>query len=844
MTKNPLLTVSVRNLAAHKVRLLLTLVSVLLGTAFVAGSFVFTDTLRGSFDTIVNSSSRGIDAQVRPVHDYDPGVPTSLVATVEALPGVRAVQPEIAAAVVVIDSHGNKLPTGGAPSQGGAWASADESVSPVPTFVSGHAPTGAGEAVLNEGAATKAGLHPGDHVKVVLPNAAVVDVTLSGIYHIDFETGGYVGVLFSPPEAMRLFTDGSRVHALDIAADKGVSEQTLTSRIAPLLPAGLEARTGTQVRADASNGVASALSFVNTILLAFGFIALIVGTFIIYNTFSMIVAQRLRELALLRAIGAGRGQVRRSVLLEAGIIGVTGSALGLAGGVGLAYGLHALLDALDLGLPAGGLVIAPRTVLVSVLVGTGVTLLSAYAPARRAAKIPPVAAMREEFAAASAGTLRRRTILGAAVAVLAALATVGGATTESTGPAASLIGLGLLGMCAGALLLSPVLASWIITPLGRVVGRPFGEVGRLARTNAVRNPRRTAATAFALTLGLVLVSGIAVIGASMKTSINAVFDNSVTADFVLSTQAVLEVPLPAAQAAGKVDGVGSMTELHGLSALVDGKHDRGDAVDGPLGSVMTLTLERGTLGITGHGMAVSQTAAKQHGWTVGSTRTLSLPGKAPITTTVTGIYADNQLLGPWLVSGDVYRALVPSNEWSDEVALVKAAPGTDLAALRAGLDRATNDYYVVKVQDREEFKGAIASQINGLLGLLYGMLGLAIVIAILGIVNTLALSVVERRREIGMLRAVGMQRKQVRRTLYLESMLIAVFGAVLGLALGLGYGSLFTHTLRAQGLDRLSVPWGQAVGFLILAAVVGVLAAVWPGIRAARTRPLEAISGT
>jgi putative ABC transport system permease protein len=246
--------------------------------------------------------------------------------------------------------------------------------------------------------------------------------------------------------------------------------------------------------------------------------------------------------------------------------------------------------------------------------------------------------------------------------------------------------------------------------------------------------------------------------------------------------------------------------------------------------------------VSGHRIVVSKTTASDNGWHVGSTVVLSRPGVAQFTETVVGIYADNQLLGPYLAGGDVYRSLVPRHEWGDFVAMIKAAPGADLTALRTGLQNATNSYYVVDVNTRDEFKGQLASQVNGLLGLLYGLLGLAIVIAILGIINTLALSVVERRREIGMLRAVGMQRKQVRRTMYLESALISVFGAVLGLGLGLSYGALFTHTLRGQGLDHLSVPVGQAAGFLVLAAVVGVLAALWPGIRAARTRPLEAIA--
>jgi putative ABC transport system permease protein len=556
----------------------------------------------------------------------------------------------------------------------------------------------------------------------------------------------------------------------------------------------------------------------------------------------MIVAQRQRELALLRAIGADRKQVRRSVVFEAAVIGLLGSLLGLAGGVGLAFGLHALLDALNLGLPSGGLVLSVRTVLISVILGTVVTIFAASAPARRAGRIAPVAAMREEFSTPSAASLRRRTAIGVVLAVAGIAATMAGVGSNSAGAAASLTGLGLVGVCSAAMLLSAVFARWVIDPLGRVIGRPFGMVGRLARTNAVRNPRRTAATAFALTLGLVLVTGIAVVGASWKASFNKLFADNVTADYILTTDAAVNVPVAAADATRGVPGVASVTELHGLSARIDGKSAGGTAIDGPLRAVLNVHMDQGALDMSGRRLIVSHKVATQKHWTVGTTHTFAVPGVAPITLTVAGIYKDDPLIGPWATSGDVFRALTPRNHWSDEVALVHAKAGADLAAMRAGLEKATNDYYVVDVRDRDQFQGMIVGQINGLLGLLYGLLGLAIVIAILGIVNTQALSVIERRREIGMLRAVGMQRKQVRRTIYLESLFIAVFGALLGVGIGLTFGALFARTLRGQGLDVISVPWTQAVLFVVLAAAVGVLAALWPGVRASRTPPLSAIA--
>jgi putative ABC transport system permease protein len=834
-------SISLRNLRAHKVRLALTVISVLLGTAFVAGSFVFTDTLRKSFDAIVQTSDKDIDARVQARHDYGAGVPVSAVAAIDRVPGVAAAQPQVSGDLVLVDDKGKRISTGGAPSVGSDW-NGRKLVHDGPTMVSGHAPQRAGQIVINDGAASKYHLTAGEQVKVVVPNAAVTTARIVGVYQVSFDTGGYLGARFTRAQAMALFTDGAHYNAVDVAAAKGVSENTLAARLAAAVPDDLKVKTGDQVRKDDTHGITSALSFVTYILLGFGIVALLVGTFIIYNTFSMIVAQRQRELALLRAIGADRRQVRRSVLLEAGLIGVFGSALGLAGGIGLAYGLHALLDALKLGLPSGGLVLSVRTVVVAVLLGTVVTLLAALTPARRAGRIAPVAAMREEFASPAAASLRRRSAIGVVLGIVALAATVAGATADKAGNAASLTGLGLVGMCAAAMLLSPVLARWVIAPLGRVVGRPFGPIGNLARTNALRNLRRTAATAFALTLGLVLVTGIAVLGSSMKASLNKLFDDNVTANYILTTDAGVSVPVPAAQQARRVPGVASVTELHTLVAAVDGKERAGSAVDGSLPAVMKVEMKQGSVATAGHRMIVSQKIADQRHWTVGTPHVFRVPGAAPITLTVGGIFADDQLIGPWAVGGDVYRVLTPKNQWSDDVALVHTAGGADLAAVRARLEKATNDFYVVDVRDQEQFKGMLASQVNGLLGLLYGLLGLAIVIAVLGIVNTQALSVIERRREIGMLRAVGMHRRQVRRTIYLESLLIAVFGAVLGLTVGLSYGSLFTRSLRDEGLDVLSVPWSQALLFLVLAGLVGVLAALWPGFRAARTPPLEAIS--
>ncbi|KAA0022773.1 ABC transporter permease [Antrihabitans cavernicola] len=830
--------VSLRNLAAHKVRLALTLLSVVLGTAFVAGSFVFTDTLQRTFDGIFEGTAQGVDVRVSPQDAQSSGVPLDDVAKVAAIDGVRAVAPSVGGQVVLLTPDGTAVQTGGAPSIGESYLPPDKAVAKPDEFVAGTPPTKAGEIALNSGGAEKAHLAVGDKTKVLVPARGLSDVTVTGIYDVASDTGGFIGVLFDDAQARQLFTDGQHAAYIDVAGN-GVSQNVLRDRIKAAFP-DLKVQNGDEVRAESKADIEKALSFINYFLLAFGAIALLVGTFIIYNTFSMIVAQRLRELALLRAVGASRQQVGRSVVLEALIVGLVGSALGLATGVALAYGLRSLLNVFDLGLPSGSLQVAPRTIVVGLLVGVVVTVISAYAPARRAAKIPPVEAMREEFAS-TGDSLRMRTIVGVVFGIVGVIAVVVGAQSTGGG-AASTVGVGALALIFAVLLAAPALSRPIVGGLGAVIARPFGSVGKLARSNAVRNPRRTAATAFALTLGLMLVSAIGIFGSSAKASVDTLVDQGVKADYVLTGPQAIGVPIGAGAAARSVAGVQDSVALHPVLVKIGDDDATGAAVDGALNQAFAYDITSGSDQVTGNNMLVSETQSSEKNWKLGDTVTMTTYDGKQVPTTVSGIYKDNQILGKWVVSEQVYQQVTPAALMTDFVVLVKAKPGADIAAMRGDLEKATKQFVIVQVQDREQFKGTQGKQIDTLLGVLYGLLALAIVIAILGIINTLALSVVERRREIGMLRAVGMQRAQVRRTIYLESVLIAVFGAIVGVLLGLTLGSGFIRTLRDQGLGQISVPWTQVIAMLIGSAVVGVLAALWPAVRAARTRPLEAIA--
>ncbi|WP_433658676.1 ABC transporter permease [Nocardia sp. CA-128927] len=840
MAGSPMRKVALRNLAAHKVRLALTLLSVVLGTAFIAGSFVFTDTLQRTFDGIFAGQAKGVDVRVSPKERQALGVPNNIVDELQKYPGVRTIAPSVNGVVVLLTPDGKKaIQTGGAPTFGQSYLPPEQAVAEPNKFVQGVPPAKTGEIAMNTGGAERAGLKVGDHTKVMIPSQGnPLDVTLTGIYQVPSDTGGFIGVLFDDAQARKLFTDGLHVAYVDIAAT-GIPGDQLRDNLIKDLP-NLKVQNGDQVRADLKKEVSNALNFINYFLLAFGAIALIVGTFIIYNTFSMIVAQRLRELALLRAVGASRQQVGRSVVAEAFVIGLVGSALGLAAGVGLAFGLSAALNAFDLGLPTGSMAVLPRTIVVGLLVGLAVTVLSAYAPARRAAKIPPVEAMREEFASAG-DSLRIRTWIGAVLAVAGVVLVYVGA--QSTGGNAALtVGIGALALILAVLLAAPALSRPVVGGLG-VLTRPFGPIGRMARNNAARNPRRTAATAFALTLGLMLVTAIGMLGASAKASVGVLVDKGVKSEYVLAGQQFVGVPFGAADAVRKsVPGVADVVGIRGVGFKLGDDQIGGTSPDGQLDHALNYEILRGTATLGDRDILVSEDEADKRGWRVGQeVAPTSFDGKK-VPLTVTGIYRKTPLLGALVVSPVVYKEVVPVGFQSNVVVLVTAKPGANLTEMRSDLEKAVEPFPVVQVQDREEFKGAQGKQINTLLAILYGLLALAVVIAILGIVNTLALSVVERRREIGMLRAVGMQRSQVRRTIYLESMLIAVFGAIIGMLLGLGLGVGFLRTLRDLGLDQIAIPWSQLVLVLVSSAVVGVLAALWPAVRAARTPPLAAIA--
>nr|WP_040524351.1 ABC transporter permease [Gordonia effusa] len=842
--------VSLRNLAAHKVRLFLTVFSVVLGTSFVAGSIVFTSSISGAFSSIFDRTALGVAVQVSPKNMQSSGVPNAVVDKLtkeKQQLGIDRIVTSYTGLVTIADASGKALQTGGAPSVGSAYVPASEAISPDDSKImpGGRGPENATEVAINSSAAEKGNLKVGSKTKVVIGqgDSSPMEVTVVGLLDLPTDgTGGYVNIQFDKETAGGLFSDGEHVSAASMSAVAGVSSDELAKRVTAAVGNDqLKIQTGDQVRQEQKDQVNQFLDIFNYILLAFAAIGLIVGTFIIYNTFSMIVAQRNRELALLRAVGASRKQVSRSVLLEAFVVGVIGGVVGLGIGIGLAALLQLVAGSTS-GLPSGGLKVTPAAILAALFVGIVVTMVSAWVPAARASCVPPVEAMRATQTEGSA-SLRVRTIIGAVLAVAGIAAITAGATGQGVGPVL-LVGGGAAVLIVAVVLGAPALARPVVGGLGRVLAAPFGKVGKLARINAIRNPRRTAATAFALTLGLMLVAIIGTLGSTFKGTVDDAVDSTVTADYIVTGANNATLSPSVLTAVRKVDGVNKATASGVVVAKVGDETVNGAGTIGDqMADVVKLNMRDGASStVPSNEMIVSQSTAQKKGWNPGTTVTFTTFDGKQVPVKVAAVYDDNETVGGWVLGQGAYEKVMPEAGRTIVGVFLTAKPGTNLDTLRTNLERATSGYLTAQIQTKEEFKSSISSTIDQMLTILYLMLGLALVIAVLGIINTLALSVVERKREIGMLRAIGMVRGQVRRTIYVESVLIAIYGAVLGVLLGCGIGWTLAKTLREWGAGDPVLPWSLIVTTLIGAAVVGVIAALWPAVRAAQTKPLEAIA--
>jgi putative ABC transport system permease protein len=845
------LTLTLRGLAMHKRRLVSTVVAVLLGVAFMAGSMVFTDTMKASLSGVFQDAERETDALVRgPVTieafngaQHAP-VDEALVEQVAAVPGVEQVAARVEGYAQVVGRDGkpvDDIGMGAAPA-GAAWTEA-ESLNPF-QLAAGRGPVADDEVVVDRSLADEADLAPGDRT-TVLTTSGPTDVTVVGVatFGDADNRAGNRTVLFTLDTAQRLLGREGSVDSIAVEAADGVTQGQLVGDLRSALGDGVQAVSGAALAEENGNRSNEDADFFGVFMRVFAAVALLVGAFIINNTFAILVAQRTRELALLRAIGASRRQVRRSVALEATVVGMVASGLGLLAGVGVAKGIGALWNSFGVTLPEGPLVVRPASLLVAFALGVVVTVASALLPARRAARVAPVEAMR-------AGAVEKTRISKVRVAVglvltAGSVASVLGGITSGTVP---MVLLGALAGFLGVATLSPVLARPVVRVAGHVLPRLTGIRGQLARENAVRNPRRTAATASALMIGVALVGAITVFAASGKWSVSHSFDKEFRGDLVLETGAWVYggvSPELAADLATAEHVAAVVPRQYAQAKVGDGVTELGVWPADTVESAFDLGVSAGSLADVGtDGLAVGARHAESKGWEIGSRVPLTFGNGVERTFVVRALFDHPDWTGPVWIDREALRSVDPAA--LDTSVYVVGAAGASAEALRASVDSVTASYGTVEVMNREQMRQSVVDDFNAMLGIIYGLLALAILIALIGIGNTVSLAVVERTRELGLLRAVGMSRGHMRGMVRWEAALVAVYGTLLGLAVGLFLGWSLVFAIKESGIEtaRTVVPFGQLALIVAIAASCGVLAALLPARRAARMDVLEAVATT
>ncbi|MGN9907747.1 ABC transporter permease [Phytohabitans sp. LJ34] len=829
-----MLRAAMRDVLAHKARLAMTMLAVLLGTAFVSGTLVFTDTVSGAYLDSAEKSFTGVDVQLRAArsgagHDTARLIDEELLDQARALPGAASASGVISGFTALAGKDGQMV--------GDGWATLGTNRIRHP-MAEGRAPQAAGEIAIDATTARRTGYAVGDTVRLSV-SGPVLEERITGVFRTDdgnVAAGGTL-TLFDTATAQALFAEPGRYNQIELSVTPGTSAEQLRGQAQPLLPPGIEAVTGAQLAAEQADRNAASIRSLSPVLLASAGIALFVGSFLIVNTFTMLVAQRTKQLALLRAVGASRRQVTRSVLAEAGVVGLAATVAGLISGIGVGAGVRAVLSATSDTVPDGPLVVGARTVLVCLALGVGVTLLAAWLPARRAAKIPPVAAMSAIQAPATRRSLVLRNTVGAVLAAAgAALVVAATAVVDGKLPLA----LGAVLLLVGVIALTPLLSRLLIAA-ARPVLRRFGISGTLAAQNAVRNPRRTAATASALTIGLTLITALTVTGASADKAVDELAGAGVyRADYIVSMANAGPLAAKTEEILEALDEVVATSPRREIPVQVAGTEQivvgfRTASID----KLLDIDFTEGGFA-PGDTVVVDQETATANGWRLGDTVEFTWPDGARTDLTLSGFYrsafddgfkTDVSVMDPHLDRPTAPEIMVATRDGASE-------------ATRRTLRAALGDSPAIRTQDRQEVADGITGAIGLVLNLLYGMLALAVVVAILGVVNTLAMSVHERVQEIGLLRAVGLDRHGVKRMVRLESLAISLFGGVLGVGLGTFLGWGIGEVVAAIGIDTWSLvlPWGRLALFVAVAALVGVVAALWPARRAARTDVLTAIS--
>ncbi|WP_405617053.1 ABC transporter permease [Streptomyces sp. NBC_01511] len=850
---------SVRNFLAHKGRMALSAVAVLLSVAFVSGTLVFTDTMNTTFDKLFAASSS--DVTVSPkgaaAGDDSPSqtgkpesLPASVVARVEKSPGVKSAEGAVSSmSVTVVDAENKNVgASSGAPTIAGNWTDNDLKSMEI---TSGHAPRGPTEVMVDADTADKHDLKLGDELRTIVVTGDL-KAKIVGIAAFKVTNPGAAIVYFDTATAQRELLGATGLFTqINVAAEQGVSDARLKADLAGALGSTYKLQTQKETADAGRDSVGSFLDVMKYAMLGFAGIAFLVGIFLIVNTFSMLVAQRTREIGLMRAIGSSRKQVNRSVLLEAVLLGIVGSVAGVAAGVGLAVGLMELMSSMGMELSTQDLTVKWTTPAIGLVLGVVVTVLAAYIPARRAGKISPMAALRDAGTPADGRAGRIRGTIGLVLTAggVAALLVATGADKASEG--SLFLGTGVVFTLIGFVVVGPLLAGFFVRILSAVILRVFGPVGRMAERNALRNPRRTGATGAALMIGLALVACLSVVGSSMVASATDELDKTVGADFIIESGTGQPI-VPLAQAAlEKSPGIAHVTEYKIVATKLttpDGKTVDEDlsAADPTYAKDLRRETVAGELSAAygKDSMSVGETFADKHGVEVGDELTAAFKGGKSAELTVAAITSDDVAVdkGSKYISIATAERYLPAAKMPKNMIMFAAAQDGKEKEAYAALKDSLAAYPQYKVQDQTDFKQDLKDQIGQLLNIVYGLLALAIIVAVLGVVNTLALSVVERTREIGLLRAIGLSRRQLRRMIRLESVVIALFGALLGLGLGMGWGTAAQKVLALEGLGVLEIPWPTIIGVFVASAFVGLFAALVPAFRAGRMNVLNAIA--
>jgi putative ABC transport system permease protein len=838
-----------KSLLARKVRLVMSTFAIALGVAFVVGSLVFSSALSAGFTRLFGSSVG--DVVVRPqggvTLNGDPStrtVPESLVGRLARVPGAARADGNVQALGVFVVGRDHKVVGGlGAPTYGISYSDAPAGHGiPGLTMLAGHPPHGPDEVVLDERAAQEAGYTIGDEVPIVTAaRRAALTKRLVGLagYADNTSLAGATLTIFDVRTAQRLFLHGQRAFTnVWVTARPGVSQDDLRDEVARALPADVTATTGDDSADENASQVLRGVRFLRTFLLIFAAVALVVGAYLIVNTFSILVAQRSRELALLRAIGASRGQVSRSVLLEAFVLGVLGATVGLVLGLGLAHGIRRLISLVGLDLGSQGLILDSQAVAAGYATGIGVTMLAAWLPARRTARIMPVQALGDVVALPES-SIRWRFGLGLALAAAGVAATLEG-LFGSPPHSGYWVGGGILAVLLGVTAAAPILCRPLLEVARRAYAVAFPAVGNLAGQNALRNPRRTTATASALMIGLALACTMSIIGSSAKASVDETIEKNFVGSYVVGSAFGQPFSPEVAHRIGQVAGVSEVARQRYAFVEVGGHRTTLTGVDPTELPAFGLDIQDGSAALGHRTVLVNQGYADDHHLAVGDEVVLDRLPVGQRAFTVGGIYADTPLVFDLVTSIAALRAAGFAD--SDNFLIVFTRP--DAGNLLAALNQTVADLPVVTVQDERAFAETQRAPIDQLVLMVDALLGLALVIAVLGIVNTLALSIVERTREIGLLRAIGLGRGQLRLMVTLESIVMAVLGAVLGVVLGVCFGIAMMEAVKDQGLEVIAIPWAQLAIFLGLSVVIGVVAAVLPARRAARLDVLTAISAS